>query len=495
MEESDLLIQNLRQHVHTNWHAWHTRLDLSLLLDLDWAVCLALNGTCKLDVLGRELSVASLVQHDLCKDLVGEGAGHDERAVTGGTTQVDQTTLCKENDVAAVWHEETVDLRLDADDFLGRLLQPRNVDLDVEVTNVADNCVLTHDFEVLTSDDVAASSGGNENLRDRSSVLHGDDLVASHGCLKCVDRINLSDEHTSSHGVQSLRTTLANVTESSDDSNLASNHDIGGTLDAIDERLSAAVQVVKLALGNGVVDVDGWCKKAIALALVLEHLVQVVNTSGSLLRDTVAALEHLWVLGVHESSEITTVVENQVERLARWESLQLLLQAPLVLLLGLALPCEHWGATGGNGGSGVVLGGEDVARGPGQLCTECLERLNEDGSLDGCARSVSSSRSYLLSVSCPSSPATNALWIPTAWGSRRGREMGWNGGRHTHVQATGDASALEGLLSGVLLAGLDKARHFLLGQLNLASAKGREVDVCNLELRCWFTHLCGIVTG
>lgn len=80
-------------------------------------------------------------------------------------------------------------------------------------------------------------------------------------------------------------------------------------------------------------------------------------------------------------------------------------------------------------------------------------------------------------------------------GDRDGGGRGGEGGRHTHVQATGDASALEGLLSGVLLTGLDKARHFLLGQLNLASAKGREVDVCNLELRCWFTHLCGIVTG
>jgi hypothetical protein len=32
----------------------------------------------------------------------------------------------------------------------------------------------------------------------------------------------------------------------------------------------------------------------------------------------------------------------------------------------------------------VVLGGEDVARGPGKLSTEGLERLDEDGRLDGC---------------------------------------------------------------------------------------------------------------
>ena len=42
--------------------------------------------------------------------------------------------------------------------------------------------------------------------------------------------------------------TLANVTETSDDSDLASKHDIRGTLDAIDERFTAAVVVIELRL-------------------------------------------------------------------------------------------------------------------------------------------------------------------------------------------------------------------------------------------------------
>ena len=43
----------------------------------------------------------------------------------------------------------------------------------------------------------------------------------------------------------------------------------------------------------------------------------------------------------------------------------------------------HRDTGGGNGGSGVVLGGEDVAAGPGDLGTESGQGLNEDGSLDG----------------------------------------------------------------------------------------------------------------
>lgn len=50
----------------------------------------------------------------------------------------------------------------------------------------------------------------------------------------------------------------------------------------------------------------------------------------------------------------------------------------------------------------------------------------------------------------------------------------------THVQATSDTGTCQRLLVGVLLAGLDKTGHLLLGQLNLSSTKGREVDVRNL---------------
>jgi hypothetical protein len=51
------------------------------------------------------------------------------------------------------------------------------------------------------------------------------------------------------------------------------------------------------------------------------------------------------------------------------------------------------------------------------------------------------------------------------------------------VQATSDAGTLQWLLIGVLLAGLDKTGHLLLGQLDLATTKGREVDVGNLKER------------
>jgi hypothetical protein len=359
VEKSDLLVEDLGQDIDTD---------------------IELAGLAELNVLVAKLLVSGLVQHDLGKDLVGEGAGHDEGGVTGGTSQVDETALGEEDDVAAAGHEVAVDLGLDVGDRLGVLLEPRNVDFDVEVTDVADDGVVGHSLEVHASEDVTAAGGGDEDLALGGSLLHGGDLEAGDGGLESVDGVDLGDNDASTHAVESLGTALADITETSNNSDLASNHDIGGTLDAVDERLTAAVQVVELGLCDGVVDVDGGDEETLAL----EHAVEVVDTGGGLLGHAVAVLEHLGVLLVDKGSEVTAVVEDQVEALAVLEGSELLLEAPLVLLLGLALPREDGDTGGGNGGGGVVLGGEDVARRPGELGTERLERLDEDGRLDGC---------------------------------------------------------------------------------------------------------------
>lgn len=81
-------------------------------------------------------SIFSLVQHDLGKNLVAEGARHDERGVTSGTSKVDKTALGEKDDVTAVGQKEAVDLRLDVLDALGVRLQPGNINFNIEMANV-----------------------------------------------------------------------------------------------------------------------------------------------------------------------------------------------------------------------------------------------------------------------------------------------------------------------------------------------------------------------
>ena len=354
---SDLLIQLLGENVDTDG---------------------LLAGGTELNVLVAESGILGLEESDLSKDLVGERAGHDEGRVTSGTAQVDKTTLSQEDDVLAV-EEVTVDLGLDVLDGLSVGLQPGNVDLNVEVTNVANNGVVAHGLEVAANEDVTATSGGNEDLTDLGGLLHGGDLVTLDSSLEGVDGVDLSNEDASTHGVESLGTTLTDITVTGDNTDLTSDHDIGGTLDTIDEGLTATVQVVELGLGDTVVDVDGRDLEG----TLLQHAVKVVDTGGGLLGDTVAALELLGELLVDEGGEVTTVIEDQVELLAILEGAELLLETPLVLLLGLTLPGEDGDTGGGDSGGSVVLGGEDVAGSPGDLSTEVSEGLDEDSGLDG----------------------------------------------------------------------------------------------------------------
>jgi hypothetical protein len=52
------------------------------------------------------------------------------------------------------------------------------------------------------------------------------------------------------------RRALADIAVAADHGELAGKHHIGGTLDAVDEALPAAIEVVELRFGHTVIDVD-----------------------------------------------------------------------------------------------------------------------------------------------------------------------------------------------------------------------------------------------
>ena len=92
MQQCDLLIQDLGQHI-----------DAYLFLPT----------LAKLNVSFPERFVFGFEEHNLCQDLVGEGAGHDEGGVTGCAAKVYQAAFGEKDDVATGRHEEAVDLWFD----------------------------------------------------------------------------------------------------------------------------------------------------------------------------------------------------------------------------------------------------------------------------------------------------------------------------------------------------------------------------------------------
>ncbi len=134
---------------------------------------------------------------------------------------------------------------------------------------------------------------------------------------------------------------------------------------------------------------------------------------------------------VEQQGGVAAVVEDHV-REAAVGPLEDLMGVFPVLLEGLALVGEDRDAGGGDGGGGVILGREDVARGPADLGAEVLERLDQDGRLDG------------------------------------------------HVERAGDPGAGEGLTRGILLADGHEAGHLRLRDGDLAAPPGGQRDVGNV---------------
>ena len=409
---------------------------------------------------------------DLGKHLVGEGARHNERGVTGGTAQVHQTTAGEHDNSMAIGEDEAVDLILDGNNVHAWVgLKSGHVDFVVEVTNVADDSVVLHLGHVGSHDDSEVASCGNIDIsggEDGGKLL---DLESFHAGLKGADRIDLSDDDTGTASLHGGGTALADVTIAADDDLLTGDHDIGGTHETVGERVAATVHVIELGLGDTIVDVDGLDEKLTSKG----HLLKSMNTSGGLLRDTVetsdhlspllgvASLEltaqdaehllHLGVVGgggvgecseflelllslhtlVHKESGITTVIDKDIGAIGVGPCEHFQGAFP-VLLKGLTLPGEDVGGLGGNdAGGGVVLGGVDVAGGPSDLGTECVECLNKHTSLDSHvqrARDASTGEDFVVLVFFAESHHTGHLdfgefvFLATEFGSGHVSDFG-----------------------------------------------------------------------
>jgi len=423
--------------------------------------------------LGVLLGAALGPELDLSEGLVGEGGGHDERGVASGASEVDEAALGEEDDSAAsVGEDEAVDLGLDVL-ALGGLHEGSDLDLIVKVANVAQDGVVLHHLHVLEGDDVEVSGGGDNNVNVVHDRVGGDDLESLHGGLESADGVALGDVDDAAVVLQRLGASFADISKAADEDLLSGEHNVGGTHDSVREGVLAAVQVIELGLGDGVVDVDGRKEEAVLAG----HLLEAEDTGGGLLRDSNnagdnlvpahgVALEltsedgvdnlHLLVglglrvrdgaiLGelvlslvseVDQHGHVSTVVDDDVHAIALGVSLgpgHGSEGALPVLLEGLSLPGEDSGGLGsGHGSGGVVLGGEDVARAPTDISAEEGEGLDKDGSLDG------------------------------------------------HVERSSDPGTLERLV-GVLGADSHETRHLNLSQVELLATEVScrdQVDIC-----------------
>ena len=96
--------------------------------------------------------------------------------------------------MTAVLELEAVDLRLDIDALDGILLQPGDINFDIEMADVANDSVLGHNLEVSRGNDVPVAGGGDKDIGARGSLFHRGHFKASHCGLEGVDGIDFGDD-------------------------------------------------------------------------------------------------------------------------------------------------------------------------------------------------------------------------------------------------------------------------------------------------------------
>ena len=416
------------------------------------------------------IGVAVLPKIELSERLVSEASRHHEGRVAGGTTEVHEAAFGEQVDALAVREGEQIVLWLDGD-ALHTLGVVESVDLDlvVEVADVTDNGLVLHHRHVLKGNNVFITGGGNIDVGDAEGAFEGIDLEAFHGGLEGVDGVDLSDDDASTEALEGEGRAFAHIAVAADAGDLAGDHGIGGALQAVGKGFAAAVEVIKLGLGDRVVDVDCGDEE---LTLLVE-LVEAVDAGGGLFRDAAPFLNHRaenallglrdfleevfddllfvgtgggvnpvaallkFVALVEEERHVAAVVDDHLWALAAREADCFPSEVP-IFFEGFALPSEDWNAGFGDGRSSVVLSGEDVAGGPADISPELNESLNEDGGLD------------------------------------------------RHVQRTSDANALQGLLSAVFLTERDEAGHFVLSDVEFFATPISEGDVFDVEVAFGF---------
>src|SRR6201992_1618460 len=204
-----------------------------------------------------------------------------------GVAEVYEAAFRQQDDAMLVGEFDLVDLRLDVVPF--QILQTGDLNLVVEVTDVADDGAVLHRTHVLDGDDVLVAGRGDEDVGAGRGVFHGDDFIAFHRRLQRADRIDFGDHDAAAGLAQRGGRTLADVAEARDHRDLARHHHVGAAADAVDQRFTTAIEVVELRLGDAVVDVDGGEQQR----GLVRHIVNAMYAGGGLLRDALDVLGDL----------------------------------------------------------------------------------------------------------------------------------------------------------------------------------------------------------
>ena len=129
---------------------------------------------------------------------------------------------CVSNDVLAGWLH-----------FFCDLTKTCHIYLAVEVSCVAADSTILHLHEMILCDNAITTGHCNEDISERSSLIHLHDLEAVHYSLHCLDRVNLSHDDLGSKTLGTHRYALTAPSVTCYHHVLACNDEVCSTVDSV----------------------------------------------------------------------------------------------------------------------------------------------------------------------------------------------------------------------------------------------------------------------
>src|SRR5438067_2462622 len=297
------------------------------------------------------LQLLAVLRHVLGGErLVGEAHVHHARRMPLGRGEVDEAALAQHRDAVAVLEGVLVD-ELAHRALLRVLLQPGDVDLDVEVAAVRDDRAVLHLLEMRLREDAGVAGHGAEEVADLRRLQAAHDAEPIHGGFQGLERIDLGDHHVGAHALRPHGQAAAAPSVAEDDEDASRQEAVGGAHHAVDGGLAGAIAVVEHVLGQGVVDADDRERERAALL----HRPQADDAGGGLLGAADHLGEQIAPRGVQLADEIAAVVHRHLRAVVERR-----LEVAEVGLPILALDGEDADALLDQRGSDVVLGGERI---------------------------------------------------------------------------------------------------------------------------------------
>lgn len=114
-------------------------------------------------------------------------------------------------------------------------LQCCSIDFVVKVSDVGDDSVMLHGCHVLDADNLSITGSCDVDVNYWQHVLHQNNFVALHAGLECANRVYFGYVNTRPATSECLCAPFANISKPTNKNLLASNHDISGTIESIND--------------------------------------------------------------------------------------------------------------------------------------------------------------------------------------------------------------------------------------------------------------------